>query len=311
MKVFNTLLDVENDKNTILTLGTFDGIHLGHKKIIDAVVNKASLAGGRSFLITFDPHPRNVLTNNGIKLLNTPDEKLEILENLNIDDVLVINFTKEFSQLSSEEFFKSYIIDKIGIKEIVVGYDHHFGKGRGGDENTLKELGLKYGFDVTKVDAVSIDGVNVSSSLIRNALNEGNMQTANKLLGRIYSFSGSVIKGDGRGRTLGFPTANVKLNDDSKLLPSIGIYVVETIIEGSKYFGLLSIGKRPTFYSDGQLTNEVYIFNFEKDIYGSKITVNILERIRGEEKFSSADELISQMNKDKEIGLDIVNKMNQ
>jgi riboflavin kinase / FMN adenylyltransferase len=309
MKVFNNLLDVKKDKNTILTLGTFDGIHLGHKKIIDAVVQKASVTGGRSFLITFDPHPRNVLSGNSIKLLNSPDEKLEILKSLNIDNVLVINFTKEFSQLSSEEFFIDYIIDKIGIKEIVVGYDHHFGKGRGGDENTLKELGSKYGFIVTKVDAVSIDGINVSSSKIRNALSEGDVHTANKLLGRNYSFNGTVIKGDGRGRTLGFPTANVKLNDSNKLLPLIGIYVVEIVIEGSKHFGLMSIGKRPTFYDDGQVTNEVYIFDFEKDIYNINVTVNILERIRGEEKFSSAEELINKMNEDKKIGLEIVNKL--
>jgi len=309
MKVFNNLLDVKKDKNTILTLGTFDGIHLGHKKIIDAVVQKASVTGGRSFLITFDPHPRNVLSGNSIKLLNSPDEKLEILKSLNIDNVLVINFTKEFSQLSSEEFFVDYIIDKIGIKEIVVGYDHHFGKGRGGDENTLKELGAKYGFIVTKVDAVSIDGINVSSSKIRNALSEGDVQTANKLLGRYYSFNGTVIRGDGRGRTLGFPTANVKLSDNNKLLPLIGIYVVEIIIEGNKHFGLMSIGKRPTFYNDGQVTNEVYIFDFEKDIYDINVTVNILERIRGEEKFSSAEELINKMNEDKKIGLEIVNKL--
>jgi riboflavin kinase/FMN adenylyltransferase len=309
MKVFNNLLEVKKDSNTALTLGTFDGIHLGHKKIIEAVVKKASENGGRSFLITFDPHPRNVLSENSIKLLNSPDEKLEILENLDIDEVLVINFTKEFSQLNSEEFFKNYIIDSIGLKEIVVGFDHHFGKGRGGNENTLKELGSEYGFGLTKVDAVSIDGLNVSSSKIRNALINGDIHTANKLLGRFYSFRGIVIKGDGRGRTLGFPTANVKLNDDNKLMPAIGIYAVEIIIEGNKHFGLMSIGKRPTFYSDGQLTNEVFIFDFGKDIYGLTISVNILERIRGEEKFSSASDLISQMNKDTETGLEIINKL--
>jgi riboflavin kinase/FMN adenylyltransferase len=309
MKVFNNLLEVKKDKNTILTLGTFDGIHLGHKKIIETVVKKASENGGRSFLITFDPHPRNVLSGNSIKLLNSPDEKLEILESLDIDEVLVINFTKEFSQLNSEEFFKSYIVDKIGLNEIVVGFDHHFGKGRGGNENTLKELGLKYGFGLTKVDAVLIDGLNVSSSKIRNALIIGDIHTANKLLGRVYSFRGVVIKGDGRGRTLGFPTANVKLNDDNKLMPAIGIYVVEIIIESNKHFGLMSIGKRPTFYTNGQLTNEVFIFDFGKNIYGFTISVNIFERIRGEEKFSSAGDLISQMNKDTEIGLDIINKL--
>jgi riboflavin kinase/FMN adenylyltransferase len=309
MKVFNNLLEFKKNKNTILTLGTFDGIHLGHKKIIETVVKKATLNGGRSLIITFDTHPRNVLSGNSIKLLNSPYEKLEILESLHIDDVLIINFTKEFSQLSSEEFFESYIIGKIGIEEIVVGHDHHFGKERDGDEHTLIELGSKYGFRVTKVDAVSEEGLNVSSSKIRKAIIDGDMQTATKLLGRYYSFRGTVIKGDGRGRALGFPTANTKLDNDNKLMPSIGIYVVEIIIEGNKQFGLMSIGKRPTFYNDGQLTNEVYIYNFKKNIYGYTITVNILERIRGEEKFSSAEELIFQMNKDKEIGFEIVNKL--
>ena len=309
MKVFNNLLEYKKNKNTILTLGTFDGIHLGHKKIIETVVKKATLNGGRSLIITFDTHPRNVLSGNSIKLLNSPYEKLEILESLHIDDVLIINFTKEFSQLSSEEFFESYIIGKIGIEEIVVGHDHHFGKERDGDEHTLIELGSKYGFRVTKVDAVSEEGLNVSSSKIRKAIIDGDMQTATKLLGRYYSFRGTVIKGDGRGRALGFPTANTKLDNDNKLMPSIGIYVVEIIIEGNKQFGLMSIGKRPTFYNDGQLTNEVYIYNFKKNIYGYTITVNILERIRGEEKFSSAEELIFQMNKDKEIGFEIVNKL--
>ena len=309
MKVFNNLLEFKKNKNTILTLGTFDGIHLGHKKIIETVVKKATLNGGRSLIITFDTHPRNVLSGNSIKLLNSPYEKLEILESLHIDDVLIINFTKEFSQLSSEEFFESYIIGKIGIEEIVVGHDHHFGKERDGDEHTLIELGSKYGFRVTKVDAVSEEGLNVSSSKIRKAIIDGDMQTATKLLGRYYSFRGTVIKGDGRGRALGFPTANTKLDNDNKLMPSIGIYVVEIIIEGNKQFGLMSIGKRPTFYNDGQLTNEVYIYNFKKNIYGYTITVNNLERIRGEEKFSSAEELIFQMNKDKEIGFEIVNKL--
>jgi riboflavin kinase/FMN adenylyltransferase len=309
MKVFNNVLEIKKDRNTILTLGTFDGIHLGHKKIIEAVVNKASIKGGRSFLITFDPHPRNVLAVDSIKLLTSPAEKLEILGSLDIDDVLVINFTKEFSQLNSEEFFKNYIIDKIGINEVVVGFDHHFGKGRGGDEHTLKELGSKYGFGVTKVDAVSVSGLNVSSSKIRNAIIGGDIQTANKLLGRYYSFRGIVVKGEGRGRTLGFPTANVMLNDDYKLMPALGIYVVVIIIAANKYFGLMSIGKRPTFYNDGQLTNEVFIFDFENDLYGNTITVNIVERIRGEEKFSSAADLVNQMNKDKEIGLEIINKL--
>ncbi len=309
MNVFYNLSEVQKDNKTVLTLGTFDGIHLGHKKIIDRLTEKASQIGGRSFLITFDPHPRNVLSANKIKLLNTLPEKLEILNSLGVENVLVINFTKEFSQNSSEDFFKSYIVNKVGIKEIIIGYDHHFGKGRGGDENTLKELGLEFNFIVSRVDAVNIGEITVSSTKIRNALLSGDVKLANQLLGRNYSFTGIVIAGDGRGKELGFPTANIKLDDETKLLPAIGIYVVELIIENEKYFGLMSIGKRPTFYNDGQVTTEVYIYDFKENIYGKNVKVNMIERIRGEEKFSSADELIVQMNKDKSVGLEILSKL--
>lgn len=309
MKVFYNLSEVKKDNNTVLTLGTFDGIHLGHKKIIDRLIEKASQYNGRSLLVTFDPHPRNVISDSKIKLLNTLSEKLEILNSFGVENVLVINFTKEFSQNSSEEFFKNYIIDKIGIREIIIGYDHHFGKGRGGDENTLKELGLEFNFNVSRVEAVNIGNITVSSTKVRNALQNGDVKLANLLLGRYYSFAGSVIKGDGRGKELGFPTANIKLDDETKLLPAIGIYVVELIVENNKYYGLMSIGKRPTFYNDGQLTTEVYIFDFEENIYDKNVKVNMIERIRGEEKFSSADELIIQMNKDKNVGLEILTKL--
>ncbi len=309
MKVFKSLSEVVKNEATVLTLGTFDGIHLGHKKIIEGVLEKASQIGGRSFLITFDPHPRTIVSKTGVRLLNTLPEKLEILNGLSVENVLVLNFTKEFSQLDSETFIKDYIVDKIGLMEMIIGYDHHFGKGRGGDEYTLRELGKKYGFGVTKVDAVYVDGISVSSTKIRNALVNGEVQLASSLLGSYYSFTGTVIKGDGRGRTLGFPTANIKLNDENKLLPAIGIYAVEVIIENKKYYGLLSIGRRPTFYIDGLVTTEVYILDFDSDIYGKQVTVNMVERIRGEERFSSTEELIAHMNKDKEAGLEIFNKL--
>jgi len=310
MEVFNSLSDVKKDKNTVITLGTFDGIHLGHKKIIEGVINKAEKLGARSFLITFDPHPRSVVSKeHTVKLLNTLQEKLEILNGLGIQNLLIIKFTKEFSQLSSEDFFKNYIIDGIGLKEIVIGYDHHFGKGRGGDENTLRDMGKEFDFSVTKVDAVDINGTSVSSTKIRKALVEGNIPVANSFLGRYYSFQGNVVKGDGRGRLLGFPTANIKLKGENKLLPAIGIYAVELILENIKHFGLMSIGKRPTFYNDGQLTTEIYIFDFDKDIYNKEVTVKVIERIRGEEKYSSPEELVTQMKKDKEAGIEIMSRL--
>lgn len=306
MNVFDNLSEVKKEKNTVVTIGTFDGIHLGHEKIIEEVIKKTSIYGGRNIVVTFDPHPRNVVSKgNNIKLLNTLDEKIEILKDLGIENLLVVKFTNEFSQLTSEEFFKKYIINGIGIKEVVIGYDHHFGKGRDGDKSTLEELGREFDFSVTSVDAVSINGITVSSTKIRNALDKGDVKLANTLLGRYYSFSGTVIKGDQRGRQLGFPTANIKPDDENKLLPLLGIYAVEFIVDDKKYTGLMSIGKRPTFYDEGKITTEVYIFDFEKEIYGKHVTVNMVERIRGEEKYSSAEELVEQMNKDKEAGLEI------
>jgi riboflavin kinase / FMN adenylyltransferase len=310
MRIYHDLSEVSLDKNTVITLGTFDGIHLGHRKIIDEVVKKATKFGGRSFLITFFPHPRKVVSSgNQVKLLNTPDEKAEMIEKLGIENLLIINFTKEFSQLSPQKFIEKYIVQSIGAKEVVIGYDHHFGKARGGDIDSLMEQAKVFGFDVTVIPAFNMDGVSISSSKIRKAVSDGDINLANKYLGRYYSFRGKVIHGDKRGRELGFPTANLKVDNNDKLLPAIGIYVVELFVNDKQQFGLLSIGKRPTFYDSGEIVPEVYIYDFEEDIYDKQITINVVERLRGEEKFSSVNELIDQMNKDKKNGLEVLNKL--
>ena len=309
MQIFDDLSKVTYDKNTVVTLGTFDGIHAGHRKIIEEVVARSSFYGGRNFLITFDPHPRSVVSrNNKIQILSTLAEKLKLLEQIGIQNVLVIKFTKEFSQLSATEFFQKYVLKGIGIRQIVIGHDHHFGKGRDGDETKLRELGKANDFKVTTVDAVNIDSMVVSSTKIRNLLIAGDIKTANLFLERYYSFSGKVVKGDKRGRELGFPTANIEVDNPDKLLPAIGIYAVEFFInsDNKKYTGVMSIGKRPTFYDEGKLTTEVFIFDFDQDIYGAEVTVNVVDRIRGEEKFSSAEELVKQMNKDVETGMEIL-----
>jgi len=222
---------------------------------------------------------------------------------------LIINFTKEFSQLSPDEFIDKIITRTIGAKEIVIGHDHHFGKGRGGDIDFLIDKGKRTGFNVTVVPEYKIDDTGVNSSLIRKALEAGEIGNVNKYLGRCFSFSGKVVKGDGRGRELGFPTANLKSESEEKLLPGIGIYAVELFVDDQKHIGLLSIGRRPTFYEEGELVSEVYIFDFNEDIYGKEMTVKVVERIRGEQKFSSADELIERMNIDKKIGYEILNKL--
>lgn len=310
MRIFRELSEVVRDDNNIVTLGTFDGIHLGHKKIINEVVKKATDYGDESFLITFHPHPRKIISRgHNIKLLNTSTEKLEMFKSLGIQNLLIINFTKEFSKLSPEAFIDNYIVNGIGAKEVVIGYDHHFGKGRGGDIGFLKNKGIKSGFKVTIIPGFQIENTIVSSSKIRDALLAGNIVTVSKYLGRFYSFSGIVVQGDKRGRELGFPTANLRIENEDKLLPAIGIYAVEFIVKGNIYQGLLSIGQRPTFYDSGEIVPEVYVFDFNEDIYGENVTVNLVERIRGEEKFSSAEELIEQMKKDKEIGLEILNKL--
>ncbi len=311
MRIHQDLSEVSHNKNSVVTLGTFDGVHLGHSKIINEVVNKAALFGGRSFLITFYPHPKKIIFRESkIELLSTPSEKVKLIESFGIENMLIIKFTKEFSQLGPDKFLEKYIVDGIGAREVVIGYDHHFGKERGGDINSLKKIGFDSGFEVTIIPACDIDGVAISSSNIRKAISEGDIKRANKYMGRFYSFGGNVIRGDKRGRELGFPTANLKVENNDKLLPAIGIYAVEFIVKENKHFGLLSVGKRPTFYASGDIVPEVYIYDFDENIYDEFVTVNVVERIRGEEKFSSADELIKQMNNDKKLGIEILKKLN-
>ena len=309
MLIFNDLSNLPKADDTILTLGIFDGVHLGHKKIFEKLKKKAALLNCRNLVITFSPHPRNVLNGKGeLLLLTSIEEKIKLFEEIGIENLLIINFTKEFSQNSSEDFFKNYIIEKIGIKEIIVGYDHHFGKGRSGDVNTLRKMGIEFGFDVTTVEPFKINDEAVNSTKIRKALSEGNIKTATAFLGRKYSFSGLVIEGDKRGRELGFPTANISIENEEKLLPALGIYAVELTFDNEKHKGLLSIGIRPTFYESGKIVPEVYLYDFNTDIYNKKVSVSIIDWIRAEEKFQSAEALIEQMQKDKIKGLEIFKK---
>jgi riboflavin kinase/FMN adenylyltransferase len=311
MQVFDSIKDLTKNKNTILTLGTFDGIHPGHLKIIDKLVSCSKEKGCRNVVITFHPHPRTVLSSgNDVKMLTTQEERKNLLEKNGVENFLTINFTKEFASLTAEQFIYDYLINGIGLTEIVLGHDHHFGKGRGGNVDLLKKIGEKENFSVTIVDAFYINDEIVSSTKIRNTISEGNLKRANTLLGRNYSFSGTVVGGDKRGRELGYPTANIKLSSQEKLLPSIGIYAVKVLLGNEKHIGLLSIGNRPTFYNEGELVTEVYIYNFNREIYGDVVTIELIDRLRGEEKFNSAEDLINQMNKDKENGLKIFNKLN-
>ena len=301
MRVYNDRFLIEKNDNTIITIGTFDGVHLGHQEIFNVLINKSKNNGCRSFVITFEPHPRMVIQpNSDLKLLTTFEEKVEILRKMGIDNLLVIPFTKEFSQLTSEEFFRKYILDGTGIKKMVIGYDHRFGKGRDGDEQKIRELGALNNFDVQKTDAVTVNETVVSSSKIRNALSEGEVKAAAQMLGRNYSFAGKVVVGDKRGRELGFPTANIQLENELKQIPKNGVYAVKVFLEERIFNGVMNIGLRPTFKDTKIVLSEVHILNFNEDIYGNNISVEFIERIRDEKKFSSKEELIKQIEIDKQ-----------
>ncbi|MGE5680027.1 MAG: bifunctional riboflavin kinase/FAD synthetase [Bacillota bacterium] len=312
MNIFYDINRVNKEKGTVLTIGTFDGFHRGHQQIIEQLVQEARRTHGRSFLITFEPHPRSVLSKDfDLKLLTTIEEKLELIEAAGVDNVLIINFTPEFSKLSSDEFIEKLIVEKIGLKELVIGYDHRLGRNRGGDENSLRELGKLLNFNVKPVYAVKIGDDAVSSTKIRHALAEGDLQKANLYLGRNYSFSGNVVQGAMRGRTLGFPTINVALGDNKKVIPAHGVYLTALKIgnDQTKHYGMMNIGMRPTFGDTVELVIEVYIFNFSRDVYGEKVEIEVIKRLRDERKFQSKEALITQMENDKKEAIEIIKQL--
>ncbi len=311
MNIYRNIEEIHKDKNTVLTLGTFDGVHLGHQVILNKVVELAKKNGGRSFVITFEPHPQTVLSNKKpIKILTNLHEKIYLFKQLGIENVLVINFTEDFAQIPSKDFFINYIVEKIGISECIVGHDHHFGKGRKGDESLIKELAKLYNFNVTHIDALKINDEIVSSTKIRKYILNGNLLRVNQFLGRKYAFSGKVVEGDKKGRDLGFPTANLEVDKD-KLLPPLGVYPVEVCLDSdtfNSYKGMMYIGTRPTFKDSENVMVEVNIFDFKNDIYGKNLTINAYNRIRGDEKFTTAEDLIEKIQLDKEKSLEILNQ---
>lgn len=302
MKVYTEFSENIKTKSAIVTVGSFDGLHLGHVKILNEVKKVVDEKKGTGFLITFEPHPRFVLSKDfDMKLLTSLDEKKEILENAGIENLMVINFTKEFSQLTSDEFIKRFIVDKIGAAHMVIGHDHKFGKDRLGDVVKLSEVGKLLSFDVTDVSAESMDGEIISSTKIRNSLFKGDVEKANLFLGRNYSISGKIVVGAQRGRTLGFPTANIELDESFKAIPKNGVYVVKCLLDDKIHFGIMNIGYRPTFGNKHDLVLEVHLLNFNRDIYGQKIKIEFLKRLRDEVKFESKDSLIHQIEMDKKI----------
>ena len=300
MNIYSDISEIEKDTNSVVTVGTFDGLHIGHFDILNEVVDTAKRMNCRSVVVTFEPHPRTVVSKGyDVKLLTLLYERIKQYKKVGIDNLLIINFTDEFRQITSEEFVINYIVNGVGVKNFVIGYDHKFGKDRGGDEHTMREYGKKYGFDVTLVPAKTINGEISSSTKIRKLLNNGDVTSAAVYLGRNYSISGEVIKGVGRGRKLGFPTANIEIKDDKKLIPLIGVYVVSVEIEEQTYYGMMNIGIRPTFDNGSQTVIEVNIFEFNEEIYNNELMINFLKRIRDEKKFNSKEDLIEQIKLDK------------
>ncbi len=301
MNVYYNVEEISKDKKTVLTVGTFDGVHLGHRKIINEMIYQSVENNCRNLLITFDPHPQIVLSkDNSIKILTTLEQKLEYLNNLSVQNVLVINFTKQFSQIDFKTFVEEYFVNRIGVHTVVVGSDHHFGKNREGNPDTLRELGKIFDFNVIKVEPLILDGNKISSTRIRKALNEGNIELANKMLGKRYEIRGKVVKGNQRGATIGFPTANIEVGNKDMLIPPRGVYFVEVDVADKHYFGMMNIGFRPTFNNTSELIIEVHIFYFNENIYDKPITVRFIDRLRDEKKFNSVDELKQQLQLDKQ-----------
>jgi riboflavin kinase / FMN adenylyltransferase len=301
MKSANQLSEITFDKNSVVTVGSFDGMHRAHQDIIREVVQRARKRNGRSVLVTFEPHPREIVGNHkGVPILTTLEEKQELARQWGIDLFYTIDFDFAFSRLSAREFYFNYLVNGIGVSEVVEGFDHHFGRDREGSVDAVRTLGREFDYTSVAVNQVSVDNQPVSSTLIRSRLIDGGIEEAAVLLGRHYSLDGTVVRGDLRGRTLGFPTANVEPFSSKKLLPKNGIYFVRVRLGSEQLFGIASVGVRPTFKVEGERVLEVYILEFEKEIYGSPLRVTFHKRLRDEIKFDSADALIQQMNQDKE-----------
>ena len=307
MNIFHSINEFHSDKKTIVTLGTFDGVHLGHTEILKKLTQNTNKGAFESTVLTFFPHPRIILQGKSdLKLLNTINEKIELLEKIGIDNLIIHPFDGKFAELSADAFVKSILVDQLHVQKIIIGYDHRFGKNRTANIDDLITFGTEYDFEVEQISAQEIDEISISSTKIRTALEEGDIQLANEYLGYQYFLSGTVVKGKQLGRTIGFPTANILLEEDYKLVPQNGVYIVRVEIDGKTIFGMMNIGFNPTVQGK-EKTIEVHLFDFDSDIYNCKIQVSIVQRIRSEKKFESVELLKQQLNKDKEFSLHYLN----
>ena len=308
MKIYKSIDEYNESKSSVVTIGTFDGIHKGHQKILNKVLNASKQSNLSSVVLTFFPHPRIILNKyNAIKMIDTLDEKIDHLEKIGIDHLIVHPFDKKFSLLSADQFIKDHLVKKLKLKHIIIGYDHRFGKGREASISDLKEYSSEFNFTVDEIDVQEIEKIAVSSTKIRNSINEGDLKTTKKYLGRFFSLSGKVVKGDGLGKQIDYPTANILIEEKYKIIPKDGVYYIKTKIDNKFYNGMMNIGHRPTIGAKKK-SIEVNLFNFDRDIYNKILIVDVVEKIRDEKKFSSIEALKTQLAKDEEHCLKLINK---
>ena len=309
LNIFHSINDFRSTKKTIITLGTFDGVHIGHKKILEKVLQNTDDGQYESLVLTFFPHPRMILKEDSdMKLLNTIDEKIDLLDKIGIQNLVIHPFDEKFSRLTAEEFVKTILVDRFQVQKIIIGYDHRFGRNRTANINDLIAFGEQYDFEVEQISVQEINEISVSSTKIRNALLEGNMTLANDYLGYNYFLTGEVVKGKQLGRTINFPTANLKIQENYKLIPQNGVYIVKSVINEQTVFGMMNIGFNPTVNGQNQ-TIEIHYFDFDADLYHQKIRVSILQRIRSEQKFESVDLLKAQLENDKQMAISYLNHL--
>lgn len=296
----------KSSHHTVVTIGTFDGVHIGHQKIIEKLVNSAKAKNLESAILTFFPHPRMVLQKDAdIKLINTIGERKEILEKSGIDHLIIHPFTQQFSRLSAREFVRDILVQKLKAKKVIIGYDHRFGRNRTADIHDLRKFGEEYSFEVEEISKQDIEDVAVSSTKIRKALLEGRVEKANLFLSYPFALAGTVVKGRGLGKEFYYPTANLQIEEEYKLIPKNGVYVVRSVIDERVVYGMMSIGTNPTV-GGTEKTVETYFFNLEKDLYGKYLSIELLTRIRDEKKFDSIERLKLAMKQDEAFSLQFI-----
>lgn len=299
MKIYNSFEEINAIKNPILTIGTFDGVHIGHQKIISKLNEEATKCGGESVLFTFYPHPRMVLNPNiNLQLIQSQEEKIAKLERMGLKHLIVFPFTKDFADTKAEDFIVQYLINQLHIKKVVIGYDHHFGKNREGSIEHFRALAETHDFEVIEISAQEINDININSTKIREAILQGEIEIAYKFLNEPFELSGEVIHGKKLGNQIGFPTANIHIADTHKIIPKTGVYAVEVIVEDKIQHGMINIGFRPTVSEEKTLSVEVHLFDFEQDLYDKQVIVRLIHRIRDEQKFEGIEALIQQLKQD-------------